>query len=181
MEPKAPTINSHAARPVRTPVVSSGHAPSRRGKNASPAADRWPTFTFPARGDAVAVWGASAAFLSPSLIAPPRGRAVVTTGAHGSRIVLPCRPAGPAAPAPGRVPWTRQTSADLSVRSRGPTPSAQQEIGWSEAFAASSVPAFEWSRVTTGNSSRVTDVAASQRLLAARRQGASGSRFPPFD
>ena len=76
------------------------HAPSRRGKNASPAADRWHTFTFPAHGDAVAVWGASAAFLSPSLIAPPRGRAVVTTGAHGPRIALPCRPAGPAAPAP---------------------------------------------------------------------------------
>ena len=55
---------------------------------------------------------------------------------------------------------------------------AQQEIGWSEAFAASSVPAFELSRVTTDNSSRVTDVAARQRLLAAGRQGASGSRFP---
>ena len=124
------------------------------------------------------MWGAYAAFLSPSLIAPPRGPVVVTTGAHGPRLALPRRPAGPAAPTPGRVPRTRQTSTSLSVRDRGPTCGAKQEIGWSEASAASSVPAFELSRVTTGNLSRVTDVAARQLLLAARRQGASGSRFP---
>ena len=43
----------YPARPVRAPVVSSGTPRAgqrRRGKNASPAADRWPTFTFPARG-----------------------------------------------------------------------------------------------------------------------------------
>jgi len=31
-------------------------APSWRGKNASPAADRWHTFTFPAFGDGLAIW-----------------------------------------------------------------------------------------------------------------------------
>ena len=55
---------------------------------------------------------------------------------------------------------------------------AKQEIGWSETSAASSVLAFSLARVTTGNLSRVTDVAASQPLLAACRQSTSGSRFP---
>jgi len=134
-------------------------APSRRGKNAPPAADRWPTFIFPASGDTVAVWRACAAFLSPSLIAPPRGPAVVTTGAGGPRSGMPRRPAGPAAPAPAPL-------------------GAKLEIGWSETSAASSVLASSLWRVTTGNLSRVTDVAARQPLLAARRRGTSGSRFP---
>ena len=71
------------------------HAPSWRGKNASPAADRRHTFTFPACGDGVAIWGASGAFLSTPMIAPPRG----TCRRHPDARCQPCRPAESAAPA----------------------------------------------------------------------------------
>jgi hypothetical protein len=60
----------------------SGAPASRRGKNAPSAADRWPTFIFPASGDAVAVWGAYGTFLLSSMIAPLEGRAVVTAAAR---------------------------------------------------------------------------------------------------
>ena len=86
------------------------------------------------------------------------------------RAELPSRPAGPAAPAPGRVPWTRQTSADLSVRSRGPTLSAQQEIRCSEYSAASSVLAF-WMR---GPPERFVPRDGCRRELAGTRRVSTG-------
>ena len=45
-------------------------------------------------GAKLAMWVAYAAFLSTSLIAPPRGRAVVTTGALRVLTTVPHRPAG---------------------------------------------------------------------------------------
>ena len=71
-------------------------APSRRGKNASPAADRWPHVYLPQLGaSTVAVWGAFAAFLSTSLIAPPSRDAPSSPPAPFEVLTtVPHRPAG---------------------------------------------------------------------------------------
>ena len=132
------------------------HAPSWRGKNASPAADRRHTFTFPADSNAVAVWRASVAFLPTSLIAPARG-----TCRRHPRCPLPamqaCRVGGACANA--TAPRSRK-SGGASLPRRVPS------------------SAFWLRRNISGAFSRVTDVVARQQLLDARRQGSSGSRFP---
>jgi hypothetical protein len=48
-------------------VLSSRDPAIRRGKNAFPADDSWPTFIFPASGEVIANTFASNAFLLPSL------------------------------------------------------------------------------------------------------------------
>ena len=127
---------------MRAPVVSSGPPRRRRGKNASaphravrrasgaprlrPLIGRL-TFIFPASGDTVAVMESLRRVLhllrwSRRLEGAPSSPPV----SHRARISAR-QACGPAAPAP--------------------TPhGAQQEIGWREAFAASSVPAFELPR-----------------------------------
>ena len=47
-------------------MLSTSDPAIRRGKNALPAADSWPTFIFPASGEDIATPFASSAFLLPS-------------------------------------------------------------------------------------------------------------------
>src|SRR5688572_30178892 len=63
----------------RSVVVNSRDPAIRRGKNALPAADRWPTFTFPASGKDIAIPYASSAFLSPPLSRRLEGSPLLTT------------------------------------------------------------------------------------------------------
>ena len=78
----------------------------------------------------------------------------------------------------GRAVRSDERRADQRPPVQAPR-DAKQEIGWSEASAASTVNAFSLLRITSGVVSRGVDQASSQLLLAAGVvRATSGNRFP---